>query len=495
MKMVHYKDMKFIVLSLSVVFIFGCASSREKQAFDDLAKVEETQYVSGNHTYTPQNLPTFNKESAISDYLAYAALNNPGLEAAFNRWKAALQKVPQGRSLPDPQFTYKYFIKEVETRVGPQRHKFALAQMFPWFGELNLKGDIALEAANAERERYEAKKLKLFFEVKDAYYEYYYLARVISVTEEHMQLVTYLEDVAETKYQTGTAHHGDVIKAQIELSEIEDRLRTLRDLRDPMVSRLNAALNRDFNVLLPWPRAIPEEEVVFSNEELLMWLKERNPELKSIDFEVAKEKAAIDLAKKDYFPNITLGVEYINTNPALKPPSNPDTGEVPRVKDDGKDPVIAMFSINLPIWYSKYRAGEKEARMRYVAALKQRSERENSLIADLKMVLYNFRDTERKISLYRDSLVPKAKQSLDVIKQSFVVGGTDFLDVIDAERTLLEFQLSFERSLASRAQRLAQLEMLIGKEIPRKGSGALKQSEDNPDRGEEIPLKKPIERE
>lgn len=494
MKMVHCMYLRFIVLSLTVVSILSCASSSEKQAFNDLAKVEETRYVSENHTYTPQNLPTLDGESSISDYLAYAALNNPGLEAAFNRWKATLQKVPQVRSLPDPQFTYKYFIKEVETRVGPQRHKFALAQMFPWFGELNLQGDIALEAAHAERERYEAKKLKLFFEVKDAYYEYYYLARVISVTEEHMQLVTYLEDMAETKYQTGTAHHGDVIKAQIELGELEDRLRTLRDLREPMVSRLNAALNRDFNARLPWPKTIPEEEVVFSNEELLMWLKKKNPELKAIDFAVEKEKTAIDLAKKDYFPNITLGVEYINTNPALKPSPNPSTGEVPRVKDDGKDPVIAMFSINLPIWYSKYRAGENEARMRYVAALKQRSERENSLIADLKMVLYNFRDTERKISLYRDALIPKAKQSLDVIKESFVVGGTDFLDVIDAERTLLEFQLSFERALASRAQRLAQLEMLIGKEIPRKGSGALKQSEDNPDRGEDIPLQKPIER-
>ena len=123
MKMVHYMYMRCTVFGIAVVFIFGCASSREKQAFDDLAKMEETKYVSGNHTYTPQNLPTLNKESAISDYLAYAALNNPGLEAAFNRWKAALQKVPQGRSLPDPQFTYKYFIKEVETRVGPQRHK------------------------------------------------------------------------------------------------------------------------------------------------------------------------------------------------------------------------------------------------------------------------------------------------------------------------------------------------------------------------------------
>jgi len=482
MEMIRY--MKFTVLNLLVVFIFGCASTREKQAFVDLAKVEETQYTIENYASTPQDLPALNEESSISDYLVYAALNNPGLEAAFNRWKAALQKVPQVRSLPDPKFTYSYFIKEVETRAGPQRHKFALAQMFPWFGELNLQGDIALEAANAEKERYEAKKLKLFFEVKDAYYEYYYLARIIAVTEEHMQLVGYLENVARTKYSAGGVSYGDVIKAQVELGELEDRLRTLSDLSDPMVARLNAALNKPFNELIPWPKSIPEEEVVFSNEQLLTWLKEKNPELKAIDFEAAKEKATIDLTKKEYFPNITLGVEYINTNPALKPPPDPETGEVPRVKDDGKDPVIAMFSINLPIWYGKYRAGEKEARMRYLAALKQRGERENSLIADLKMELYNFRDAERKIGLYRDALIPKAQQSFNVIQQAFAAGKTDFLDVIDAERTLLEFQLSFERAHTNRAQRLAKLEMLIGKEIPRDGTNVSDHQAKKPGEGE-----------
>jgi outer membrane protein TolC len=402
----------------------------------------------------------------------YAALNNPGLEAAFNRWKAALQKVPQVRSLPDPRFTYSYFIKEVETRAGPQRHKFGLSQMFPWFGKLDLKGNVALEAANAEAQRYEASKLKLFFGVKDAYYEYYYLARAIATTEEHMQLVGYLENVARTKYGAGEASYGDVIKAQVELGKLEDRLLTLRDLRDPVMAKLNEALNRPFNQPLPWPKAIPEEEVVFLNEELLTWLKENNPELKAMDFTVEKEKAAIDLAKKDYYPDLTLGVQYINTNPALEMPPNPETGERPRVKDDGKDPVIAVVSFNVPLWYGKYRAGEKEARLRYLATLRQRSERENNLIADLKMVLYNFRDAERKINLYRDTLVPKAEQQQSVIQQAFAAGRTDFLDVIDAERTLLEFQLSFERALANRAQRLAQLEMLVGKEIPRDESNA-----------------------
>ena len=297
------------------------------------------------------------------------------------------------------------------------------------------------------RQRYESEKLKLFFEVKDAYYEYYYLSRAIATTEEHKRLIIYLESVARTNYSAGITSYGDLMKTQVELGKFEDRLLTLRDLREPIMAKLNEALNRPFNHTLPTRRPFRKKDAVDAIDQLIARLRESNPELKAIDSTIAQEKASIDLAKKNYFPDLTLGVEYIDTNPALEPPANPETGEVPRVKDDGKDPVIAKFAINLPIWYNKYRAGEKEARLRHVAALSERRDRENSLIVDLKMELYNFRDAERKIDLYRDTLVPKAKQTFNVIQKAFTAGKTDFLDVVDAERTLLEFELSYERAL------------------------------------------------
>jgi outer membrane protein TolC len=407
-------------------------------------------------------LPVLTEDSALSDYLAYAALNNPGLEAAFNRWKAALERVPQVRSLPDPRFNYAYFIREVETRVGPQQHKLGVAQAFPWFGKLELRGDVALEAANAERQRYEAAKLKLFYRVKRAYYECYYVGRAIAITDENVQLLRYLEAVARTKYKAGAPTHAAVIKVQVELGKLEDQLRALRDVIGPVVAELNAALNRRSDAAQPLPAAIPEEEVEFTDQQLYSSLKERNPELKTIDSVAAKEKAAADLARKDYFPDITVGLDYVDTDSAL----------MPGTEDSGKDPVVGMISVNLPIWRDKYRAAEREARARYDASLKERSDRENSLMATLEMALYGFRDAERKIDLYRDTLLPKAKQSLKVTQQAYEAGTADFLDLIDAQRALLEFELSYERALANRAQRLAEIEMLVGVEIPRTKSAA-----------------------
>ncbi len=98
-------SLKLAALYLVIVFFLGCASSRERQAFNELAEVEETHYVTESDDSTILSLPSLNEESTISDYLEYAALNNPGLEAAFNRWKATLEKVPQVRALPDPRFT------------------------------------------------------------------------------------------------------------------------------------------------------------------------------------------------------------------------------------------------------------------------------------------------------------------------------------------------------------------------------------------------------
>jgi len=445
------------VLSLAGTLVIGCASVEERKAFEEHAAAAGTSYVSADRSYGRQELPDLNNESTLSDYLAYAALNNPGLEAAFNRWKAALERIPQARSLPDPRFNYAYFIREVETRVGPQEQKVGIAQMFPWFGKLQLRGGVALEAANAERQRYEAAKLKLFYRVKKAYYEYYYFGRAISITEENVQLMSDLEAVARTKYTAGAPTYAAMIKAQVELGKLEDRLRTLRDIVSPVVAELNAAMNRSSNAPIPIPRVIPEERVAVSNEQLLDWLKEDNPELKEVDFTAAKNKAAVDLAKKDYFPDITVGLEYIDTDSALMP----DT------RDSSKDPVIGMLSVNLPIWRDKYRAAEREARARYEASLNEREDRENSLLANLEMALYGFREAERKIDLYRNALVPKANQSFEVTQQAYETGKADFLDLIDAQRILLELKLSHERALANRAQKLAEIEMLVGREIPR----------------------------
>ena len=126
---------------------------------------------------------------------------------------------------------------------------------------------------------------------------------------------------------------------------------------------------------------------------------------------------------------------------------------------------MVMVSVNLPVFRAKYRAAEQEAAAQYDASMETRIDKENNLISDIKMALFKFHDAERKIDLYLDTLIPKAKQSLSVVEQAYIADKVDFLDLIDAQQTLLDFQLSYERALVNHEQYLAQLEMLTGKNL------------------------------
>ncbi|NQT91642.1 MAG: TolC family protein, partial [Lentisphaerae bacterium] len=379
-------------------------------------------------------------EVALDEMLREAALENAGLRAAFNRWKAALERIPQARSLPDPRFNYTYFIEEVETRVGPQRQKFGVAQMFPWFGKLRSRGDVAAGTAAAAGQVYEKTKLRLFYRVKATYHEYWYLAQAVAVTEEHIKLVANLEGVARTRFKTGAAPHSAVMQAQVELAKLDDRLRSLESMREPIAAKLNAALNRPTHLPLPWPRSLPEFAVSFTDVQAMQWLAENNPDLRRLDHLADKEEAVIALAGKSYYPDITLGVDYVDTGDAL----NPD------LADSGKDPVMAMVSVSLPIWYGKYRAAEREARLKKAAVENERADTGKRLESDLALALFHFRDAERKIDLHANTLVPKAEQSLGVARQGFEAGKTSFIALIDAQRLLLEFQLAGQRARADR---------------------------------------------
>ncbi len=417
-------------------------------------KLNQADAALDEQTHQPQ----LDAQAGLPEYLAYAAEHNPGLESAFNRWQGALQRVPQVKALPDPRLTYRYYIRQVETRVGAQRQSFELAQRFPWFGKLDVRGQAAAAQAQVQHEQFQARKLELFYQVKDAYYEYYYLARAIATIKANRDLMKHFERVARTRYKVAAGSHPNIIRAQVELGKLEDRLRSLQAMREPIVARLNAALNRPARAPLGWPGKIHQRAVNVTDGQLLVWLGESNPELRSFDSQIARNQYEIDLARKEYFPDVTFGVNYIDT-------ASSTGGRHP--SDDGQDAVIAMASVNLPIWWDKIQAGVNEARYRKLQAVYGKAERANMLRARLKLVLYKFRDAERKMNLYGKTLLPKARESIKATETSFRTGRGGFLDLIDAERILLEFQLANERALANRAQRLAELEMLIGREIPK----------------------------
>jgi len=398
--------------------------------------------------------PELNEGSSLDHYLRYAALHNTELEAAFNRWKASLEKVPQVQSLPDPRFSYTYYIENINTGVIPESNKFNVEQMFPWFGTLDLHKEVALKESQEFREQFEALKTNLFYRVKLAYFEYYYLTRAIEITHKNLELMTVIEHNARIRYIAGKASYADVIKAQVQIAKLEEQLVGLNDMKNPLIAEFNALLNRAIDEYLPAPALIPDYVLTRTEESLYRLMREKNPELREFDIRIARETDTINLAKKQFYPDFTVGLDYEKVNARM-------SGE----SDSGMNPLMAMFGVTIPLWRNKYRAAVREAEITRTTAVSSLNSRENSLDAALNRALYNYRDARRKIGLYRDVLIPKAQESLDVSTLAYVAGTADFLDLLDAQSTLLDLEMMYERMLSNHAQYFSELEMLVGQDL------------------------------
>jgi outer membrane protein TolC len=237
----------------------------------------------------------------------------------------------------------------------------------------------------------------------------------------------------------------------VELGKLENRLSSLRDLREPLAARFNAALNRDPDAGLPWPDTVLSEVAI--NEPRLFQQLANHPDLLALESTTKQWQKAMALAQKDKAPDVTLGVSYIDIGNAPFGASPPD---------DGRDAVTAVFSLNIPIQRKRISAKVKEARLQQWAAVREKKGQSNRLIAQLKSALFRLRDADRKIDLYRDTLIPKAEESLKVTEAAFRSSQGSFLDLIDAQRIYLEFQLAYERARADYGQSVARIEWLAG---------------------------------
>jgi outer membrane protein TolC len=390
--------------------------------------------------------------AGIDEYLAYAAGQNPALKAAYYRWQALVEKSGYAGALPEPTISYTHYIENVETRVGPQEQRFSLRQTFPWFGTLGARKDISSETARAAYENFHAEKVKLFYEIKSAYYEYYYLGRDLAISRANLELLTFWESITRAKYRVNLIKHPDVIRAQVELGKMEDRVRTIENMAGPAAAGLRAALNLPDSVQLPLPSRIDIEETALNRDRVMRDVLTNNPDLKSLAHVIDRERAGLRLAGKMSLPNFMVGVDYIQTGDAIDP----------AMIDSGKDPWMVSVGMSVPIWFGANKARQKEAQANHRRAEYTYRDAQNQLKAFVEKVFFDFDDALRKIRLYRDGLVPKAEQSLNANYTAYQAGETDFLNLLDAQARLLDFQLQYERSRVDLALSRARLDMLMG---------------------------------
>jgi len=204
-------------------------------------------------------------QETLDTYIKIAAENNPGLKTKFYEYMAAMEKVPQVGTLPDPQFAFGYFINPVETRLGPQKATLGLKQAFPWFGLLRSKEDVAVELAKAKYEVFENSKSNLFFEVKTAYYNYYFIEKAIQITKDNMQILRIFRNLSLVKIENGSASIVDELRVELELNDLENQLALFIDTKKVFLTKFNNLLNIDAYELIDVPDELWQDELPYEN--------------------------------------------------------------------------------------------------------------------------------------------------------------------------------------------------------------------------------------
>ncbi len=438
----------------------GCASDRETgrlytqqqwEAMVDGLAAHDQGWRDGQ---SPEMPPA----GTLAYYQQLARMHSDELKAAFRRWQADLQRVAQVTSLPDPKLTYAWYIRNVETRVGAQQQSITASQTIPWLAKLARKGDIAAARAKASYHRAEAVRYSLDARVAGAYAKLYELGAAVRVTRQNLRLLRSLEKTILSRYRTAEAKRSALIRLQVEIGRLDDRLTALEDMHRPASARLRALLGRDpigRTEPIPFPDDLADPNAPVP-ENIAHVIDRNNPTLKAERENLAALADETALAELGYIPDVTVGLTWIDTNRSTGG-RHPD--------GDGKDAWIARVGVNLPIWRDRIDARIREARLRRLAGIGRLDQTSHNLLADAQQAAFEYRDAGRKLELYRRVLLPKATEAVKLATTAFRGKEASFTDLIDAQRVWLEFQLSHERARGDRLRAWAKLQELTGGKI------------------------------
>lgn len=391
--------------------------------------------------------PTLAADASPDDYIRFALYHSPDVEAAFQRWRAAAERVPQVKALPDPRVNLGYSFMDDEATIG-------VMQSFPWPGTLGRREDAAAHAALAMWREFQVARLMASERVLLALHELAYIDSAIRITEENLNLIRSFEELVRARYRVGEGMHSELIRAQVELGQVEDRLAQLNALRPVYVAELNASLNRSPSAVIERVHSAPAVRVATDASSLVATAQRAHPSLLAFDERSEEQRLLADVARRSGLPDFTLGVDYMFYE-----------GHVVQRSGAG-DPVMVTMGMSIPLWREKYDAGVREALSRRLAVSHERDGEANRLAAAIHRAWFEHMDADRRVRLFERTLVPKADESLRASLAGFRTGSTSFLDLLDTERTLLEFSIAAERARADRGKALARLSTLVGEPVP-----------------------------
>lgn len=431
----------FIWSGFAVVWLVtgcrGLATSGEKSARQDLAVV-------GGQWQT--NLPALTTNSTLQETVAFAVQNNPQVTAAYADWAGSVENITVARSLPDPRFTFQAYIQDSLTSLMP-----GLAADFPGPGKLGARAAAATAGSRVKYFQFARAVQQTAFDVQKSFYPLYFLDAKLRVNQQTLALLAELEGLAQARNQVGQGTLQDVLQAQTEQRQLATETASLADSRQLLLAQFKSALGLRPDQADPPVPAHPDfTDRRLDDEPFLSTGLKENPRLRELAGEIQSAGANLAVARKEGTPDFSAGLMAEVYAPPFYWP---------------------QASVSLPVWRDKLAAERAAAEASLRAARARLTEAQIALAVEFAEQAYLVREADRQLTLLRQSLLPRARQSLEMARAAYRSGQEDFPALVAAERALLNFQLAEIAGQTQREIARAELVLLVAGTRPANAPG------------------------
>jgi outer membrane protein TolC len=391
------------------------------------------------------------KEITLNELLKDAAEHNPEIISSAHAAAAMKAEIPAAGTLPDPTVKFQTMgniIPPTLMKGDPSSGRFyTIEQEIPFPGKLGLKESAASAEAAAQGWEHEVVRRKVTSELKQAYFELYLVNKSIDTLMKNKELLENFEHIAESRYQVGQTSQQDVLKAQVELSKVLDKLLGMGQKKRVAEAKINNLLYRPAETPVGRPAEFRKSELSLSVEELTQLAVAGAPEIKAKESTITRREYGVDLARKEYYPDFAVGFTYVERN-------------------DNPEMYGLMVSAKVPLYFWRRQRPELEAaRLNLLSAKSARDSTSSTVRYQIKEAYATATTSDRLAQLYSSAIVPQSNLALNSAIANYQVGKIDFLQLIDASLSLLEYQLKYYEATTEFHKALAQLEALAGVDL------------------------------
>ncbi len=363
---------------------------------------------------------------------------NPSLEALKQRYLAMEEQAPQLSQLPQPELGVGAFVAPVETRLGAQRARLSASQMFPWFGTLESKAQLAQARALVEKERIGDLSLALIFELKSAYFQLYEIRQTQRILQRKSSLLDRLRELALNQIESGSGSAADVLRVELQRQALEQEVRILENKEKQPLATINHLLKRTLSTSIDTPDTLEFAMLAVRPDSLRAALLTRHPRLIGLAQQQAVARQAIQVNKLEGKPSFGLGADYI----LLSPRTDADPSQ------NGRDILQLSAKVSLPLYRKKYDAKEREEKLKIEAINAQKEAAIQAFLNGIDQAVTAHEEAALRLSLYQQQ-IETTRTASRFTQATYSNSGSRFDELLQLEQDLIQYDLQILKAVVN----------------------------------------------